>query len=639
MLMQLKNPRLYVMALAEAAIFTMAIFGAYLLRFEFVLKTHEIERIGLILTWLVPLKLAVFFTFGLYKGMWRYSSLHDFWRLAQATLSSSLLAVVIVLFLYRFSDFSRAVFLLDAILTFVMTGAFRVLIRTWYGFTCGSSAYHAIGLPWLTKKNDLKKIFIIGAGDSGEKILREIFDNPGIAYEVAGFLDDDPSKKGRALHGVPVLGPVDGLPQLLDKFNVDQVFISAPSATGPEMRRIVDICKGCSISFKTLPGIGQIMDDKVSIKALRDVNYEDLLRRLPVHLDNTGIEEYLTGKKVMVTGAGGSIGSELCRQLIRFDPERLILVDAGEAYLYDIQMELRHELSFDACHAVLARVQNQGIMEEVFKSYHPDVVFHAAAYKHVPILERNPWEAIFNNVLGSRVVTGLAEKYETKRLVLVSTDKAVRPTNVMGASKRIAELILQSMQNGFTQFMAVRFGNVIASSGSVIPLFLKQIANGGPVTVTHPEVTRYFMTITEAAQLILQAGALGRGGEIFVLEMGTPVKIAEMATDLIRLAGKEPGRDIKIVYTGLRPGEKIYEELITRGEDVTRTRHNKIMVLQHNGRWDWNGSGSQERFRVWLDGELEELSRIADTFDACAIKKKLSELVREYTAQETECVL
>jgi FlaA1/EpsC-like NDP-sugar epimerase len=223
--------------------------------------------------------------------------------------------------------------------------------------------------------------------------------------------------------------------------------------------------------------------------------------------------------------------------------------------------------------------------------------------------------------------------------VLVSTDKAVRPTNVMGASKRIAELILQSMQNGFTQFMAVRFGNVIASSGSVIPLFLKQIANGGPVTVTHPEVTRYFMTITEAAQLILQAGALGRGGEIFVLEMGTPVKIAEMATDLIRLAGKEPGRDIKIVYTGLRPGEKIYEELITRGEDVTRTRHNKIMVLQHNGRWDWNGSGSQERFRVWLDGELEELSRIADTFDACAIKKKLSELVREYTAQETECVL
>ena len=415
MLVQLKNPRTYVMALAEAAIFAMALFGAYLLRFEFVLKTHDIKQIEFILIWLVPLKLAVFFALGLYKGMWRYSSLHDFWRLAQATLFSSLFAVLIVLCLYRFSNFSRAVFLLDAMLTFVMTGAFRVLIRTWYGFTSGSSARHVIGLPWLTSKNDLKRVFIIGAGDSGEKILREIFCNPAIAYEVAAFLDDDPSKQGRSLHGVPVLGPVDKLPQLLHKFNVEQVFISAPSATGPEMRRIVDICKGCKVSFKTLPGIGQIMDGKVSIKALRDVNYEDLLRRLPVQLDNTGIKEYLTGKSVMVTGAGGSIGSELCRQLIRFDPGRLILVDAGEAYLYDIQMELRHELGFDACHAVLARVQNKGIMEEVFKSYLPEVVFHAAAYKHVPLLERNPWEAIFNNVLGSRVVTGLAEKYQTNR--------------------------------------------------------------------------------------------------------------------------------------------------------------------------------------------------------------------------------
>jgi len=432
---------------------------------------------------------------------------------------------------------------------------------------------------------------------------------------------------------------VDNLPAVLARRSIDQVIISIPTATGSEMRRIVNICKSSGVSFKTLPAIGQILDDKVSIKALRDVNYEDLLRRRPVELNSKGIQDYLGGKRVMVTGAGGSIGSELCRQLIRFEPGELILVDAGEENLYDIQMELRHELGFKSYSAILAKVQNHHLMEDIFSSYRPEVVFHAAAYKHVPMLERNPWEAIFNNVIGSRVVMEMALKYKAERFVLVSTDKAVRPTNVMGASKRLAELVLQSMQNGNTRFMAVRFGNVIGSSGSVLPLFRKQIANGGPVTVTHPEVTRYFMTIPEASQLILQAGSLGRGGEIFILEMGTPVKIAEMAVDLIRLSGKEPGRDIEVVYTGLRPGEKIYEELITQGEDICRTVHDKIKVLKCNGEWDWNGFGSLKNFQATLDKEIANFHIFTKTHDPTAIKRMLSTLVPEYAAQETECVL
>jgi FlaA1/EpsC-like NDP-sugar epimerase len=628
------------MALIESAIFAMAYTGAHLLRFEFHVTPLDFRQIMLVLPWLIPSKLVVFYALGLYKGMWRYTSLRDFWLLAQGCFFSSLVVVAIVLFLYHFAGFSRAVFLLDGLLTFVMTGGARMAIRTYYSAKTGSRGGQVMGLPALkSMPRDRKRVVIIGGGGSGEKMLREIFDNPHLSYEVVCFLDDNPGKKGRAIHGVPVLGPVDYLPRVVEDRKIDQVFISAPSATGPEMRRILDTCKGCEIPFKTLPAIGQILDGKVSIKALRDVNYEDLLRRAPVHLDTEGIQDYIRGRTVMVPGGGGSIGSELCRQLIRFDPERIIVVDAGEANLYSIQMELRHELKFDACHVILARVQNRPIMEEIFRTYRPDVVFHAAAYTHVPLLERNPWEAVFNNVVGSRVVMEMAAKYEAERFVLVSTDKAVRPTNVMGTSKRLTELILQCMHGSSTRFMAVRFGNVLASSGSVIPLFQKQIEHGGPVTVTHPDVTRYFMTIPEAAQLILQAGAMGNGGEIFVLEMGTPVKIADMAKDLIRLSGKEPGRDIEIVFTGLRPGEKLFEELITSGEDVTRTKHEKIMVLHQNGHWNWNGFSTQERFSQWLGHELDELCRAAESHDGCAIKRKLKQLVPEYTPQEADCVI
>jgi FlaA1/EpsC-like NDP-sugar epimerase len=471
----------------------------------------------------------------------------------------------------------------------------------------------------------------VGAGGAGEKMLREIFDNPHLDYHVMGFLDDDRSKWGRSLHGLTVFGGVDRLPEVAGWENIDEVLIAIPGATGAQMRRVIDMCKSCNIRYRTLPQIGAIIDGKVSIKTLRDVRYEDLLRRSPVSLNTEEISRYLQGKQVLVTGAGGSIGSELCRQIIRFDPQKLILVDSSETALFNIQMELQHELNFPRYQGILSHVQDQPLMDMVFCTYRPHLIFHAAAYKHVPLLENNPWEAISNNVFGSRVVMDLAVKYQAERFVLVSTDKAVRPTNVMGASKRLAELILQSRQGNGVRFMAVRFGNVIGSSGSVLPLFRRQLEQGGPITVTHPEVTRYFMTITEAAQLILQAGGLGEGGEIFILEMGTPVKIAKMTEELVRLSGKEPGRDVEIIFTGLREGEKLYEELITQGEGIVHTSHEKILVLRPDG---WNGKNNQDEFTQWLDTELEDFNRIVNIHNAQAIKSKLSEMLPEYVVQQ-----
>jgi FlaA1/EpsC-like NDP-sugar epimerase len=636
MLRQLKNPRFHAMIVIDAVGFTTALILAYGFRFEFNLTCVQTQAILAMLPVFVAGKLVVFWFFKLYKVMWRYSSLGDVWRLAQACMVSTLLSVSIVVYSTTFQGCSRSLFLLDGILTFLLAGGIRVAVRFCHAILTGRQEIHGLSFRSGNSGRVPKRVVILGAGAAGEKLLREIFDNPHLNYRVAGFLDDDPGKRGRAIHGVPVLGLIDKLPAVIRKREIEQVFISMPSATGAQMRRVVEICKDCNISYKTLPAIGQIIDGNISVKTLRDVNYEDLLRRQPVTLDEIGIENYIKGRKVLVTGAGGSIGSELCRQLTRFHCEKLILIDAGEANLYGIQMELRHELNFGAYHPVLAKVQDKRIMENVFRTYRPDIVFHAAAYKHVPLLERNPWEAIFNNVVGSQVVIDMASEYEAKKFVLVSTDKAVRPTNVMGTSKRVAELLLQSAQSNGTRFMTVRFGNVLASSGSVVPLFHKQIEHGGPVTVTHPEVTRYFMTIPEAAQLILQAAAMGEGGEIFVLKMGTPVKIVDLATDLIRLSGKMPGRDIEIVYSGLRPGEKLYEELITGGEDVVRTSHEKIMLLKCKGKLNGNGVHQRQDFGNRLKYELEDLCRIAKTYDACAIKGKLKQLVPEYNPEDMD---
>ncbi len=629
---QWKNPHLYLMLLADAALFAGALVLAYLFRFEFALDAFFARQLRAICAPVLLVKLCTFFLFGLYQGMWRYTSTRDFWRLLQASATSTLLIMAFIFVFYRFEGgYSRAVFLIDGGLTFLFTGGLRMAIRTF------CARYDRTGQPLFVPPAQRKRILIVGAGAAGEKILREIIENDHLPYRVAGFVDDDPKKHGRSIHGVRVLGPLSELARIAVEQQAEEVLIAVPSATGDQIRRIVAVCKACRIAYKTLPGIGELIDGRVSIKTLRDVNYEDLLGRAPVQLDMGEIQGYLDGKTVLVTGCGGSIGAELCRQIVRFRPRMLILVDAGEANLFHIEMEMHAELGADRCRAVLGRVQDGNLMASVFQRYRPQVVFHAAAYKHVPMLEKNPWEAVSNNIIGSRVVMELACRFAVERFVLVSTDKAVRPTNVMGASKRVTELLLHSFPGAVTRFMAVRFGNVVGSSGSVIPVFRNQIEQGGPVTVTHPEVRRFFMTIPEAAQLILQAGGMGQGGEIFLLKMGTPVKILDMARDLIRLSGREPDRDVKITFTGLRDGEKLYEELITAGEGIVATRHEKIMVLRPDS---LPGSAAPgETGAPPLEAHLAELYAAADRFDAPAIRRKLGEIVPEYSPQPNAGVL
>jgi len=632
MYFQIKNPKTYLMIFSDVLIFALSIIISYLFRFEFSLSPFYIQQIKTVLLWIIPLKIIVFLFSGVYRGMWRYTSIRDFWLLARACLLSTLLILAVILYMGDFQGYSRAIFIIDGVLTFLLIGGKLMAIRSYFAGYANPKTREGL-FPKVT----YKKVLIIGAGAAGEKILREIIENYQLPYKVVGFIDDDPDKKGRSIHGTPVLGDVDNLPDILEKENVQEILIAIPSASGEQIRHVVEACQKCAVSYKIVPGIGDLIDGRVSVKALRDISYEDLLGRKPVQLDITGIRNYLDGKTVLITGCGGSIGSELCRQVIKYQPNSIILLDSSESNLFNIQMELQNEQYFHHCEAVLAHIQNRQLMNDIFKKYKPQVVFHAAAYKHVPMLEKNPWEAVFNNIVGSRMVMEMSLKHQVERFVLVSTDKAVRPTNVMGTSKRVTELIMQSLQGNGTRFMAVRFGNVVGSSGSVIPLFRRQIEQGGPVTVTHPEINRYFMTIPEASQMILQAGAMGEGGEIFVLRMGTPVKISDMARDLIRLSGKEPDVDIKIVFTGLREGEKLYEELITVGEDILPTGHEKVMVLRSNE----HSSDVQFLLKTKekLNKAIDDLAKEAQSHDGKTIKKKLKEIVPEYTPQENEAVL
>lgn len=628
---QFKNPNFYLMVITDALIFIIALYSSYLFRFDFTFANIDFSQIGNLLFWIVPLKVLIFFSVGLYRGMWRYTSVRDFWLLAQACFLSTLLIMVILLAVNRFEGYSRSVFIADGMFTFVMTGGVRMAIRSFFAvFGNQMTSIH----PSLM--TNLTRVLIIGAGDAGEKILRETIDNYKLNYEVIGFIDDDEQKQGRTIHGVRVLGTVDRLPKILKRETVHQILIAVPSASGDQIRRIVETCQKCNVSYKILPGIGDLIDGRVSVKLLRDISYEDLLGRSPVQLNIKDIRNYLDDKTILITGCGGSIGSELCRQVIKYQPHKLVLLDSSESNLFNIHMEILNEHFYRNCEAILGQVQDENLMKNIFEKYKPEVVFHAAAYKHVPMMEKNPWQAVFNNIIGSRVAMEMAIQYHVDRFVLVSTDKAVRPTNVMGASKRVTELIMQCQQGNGTRFMAVRFGNVVGSSGSVIPLFRRQIEQGGPVTVTHPEINRFFMTIPEASQMILQAGTMGEGGEIFILRMGTPIRIADMARDLIRLSGKEPDMDIKIVFTGLREGEKLYEELITVGEDILPTDHKKVMVLKSNG--FFNGASNPQEARKYLYDKLDHLATMANQHDARGIKIKLKEIVPEYIPQENESV-
>jgi FlaA1/EpsC-like NDP-sugar epimerase len=624
MLQQLKNRNFYVILGGDLVLFASSLILAYGLRFSLDIPDKEWARIFHLLPFLLPVKAAVFLLMGVYRGMWRYTSVPDAIRLAKASVLATLTVMTALTVTQQFYGYSRSVFLADCIFTLFFCGGFRMVIRI-----LGTNKRSMLKF-WDREPEDSLpvrhvRLLIIGAGDAAASIIREIQGNPHSHYDVVACIDDDVRKHGQMLLEVPVRGPIDKLLFLVNRFQADEILIAMPSVAGGEMKRIVGVCKASGLPFKTLPSLGLLVDGKVTVSDVREVEYEDILGRPPVQLDFAGIGRCLTGKTVAVTGAGGSIGSELCRQILRFKPAALVLIEANEFNLYQIERELLIESRFDALRPVLGRVQDRALMANVFDRYRPHAVFHAAACKHVPMVELNPREGVVNNVRGSQVMMDVAEEYGVERFVQVSTDKAVRPTNVMGASKRVAEIALQSRVPGKTRFMAVRFGNVLGSSGSVIPLFRKQIRAGGPVTVTDPEMTRYFMMIPEACQLILQAGAMGEGGEIFILEMGTPVKIADMARDMIRLSGKVPDQDIQIVYTGLRPGEKLYEELITQGEGIVATAHEKIMVLRRDE--SGHEAGTMDR---QVRAKIDRLAEAADTFETDRIKAALRDLVPEY---------
>lgn len=511
----------------------------------------------------------VFWWTGLYRGLWRFASLPDLWNIARAVVYGAG-GIGLALFLYdRLGHVPRSVLLVYPLLLFVLLGAPRILYRYWK-----DSRFD------LERRGERKRVLVLGAGRAGEMLVREIL-RVG-QYVPVGFLDDDRRLRGARVHGIPVLGDLDRLPEIAHEVAADMLLIAMPSVSAPAMRRVVGLCERTQLPFRTVPRLQDVVSGRSAFNELKEVAIDDLLGRDPVELDWTAIRQGLSGKRVLVTGGGGSIGAELCRQAARLGAGTLAIVDASEYNLYRIERELRAEFPELDLQLTLGDVVDPATTEQVFRQARPEVVFHAAAFKHVPLLQRQVREAFRNNVLGTECVAQAAARYQSAIFVFISTDKAVNPVNVMGATKRVAELYCEWMsRRTATRFITVRFGNVLDSAGSVVPLFREQIARGGPVTVTHPEITRYFMTIPEACQLIFQAAVLGRGGEVFVLDMGEPVRIRDLAEQMIRLAGKLPDRDIAIVYTGLREGEKLFEELFHAGEQLTDTKHAKIFLAQH----------------------------------------------------------
>lgn len=620
------SKNLFIVLLLDIVLLCASFYLAHLICFDFI-KTQWVDISFLrLLPYVLGCKILCFYLFDLYRGMWRYTSLNDLMNIIKASIIATFIIIAYVLYLTRFDRISRSVFVIDWCLTVMFIAGLRLFVRL-----CFEEFTEKITLQDV--KYALLKVFrknagrgkgalIIGAGDYGQKVCREFNENPSVRSHVLGFLDDDRSKIGRKIHGVPVLNVIDGVEQTIKSTGAEDVIIAIPSLSADRMRQIVELCKKADVNFKTIPNLGELINGKIDVTSIRKVEYRDLLGREPVKLDQEQIGKYLGGRRVLVTGAGGSIGTELCRQICRYSPEKIILFERAESALYEIDLELKKNFQDVEVVPVLGDIQNLKELEKVFNLVQPDIVFHAAAYKHVPMLEGHPWKAVENNVFGTKNLIEITRAFKCDKFVFVSTDKAVNPTNVMGTSKRISELLVQESScapDCKTAFMTVRFGNVIGSVGSVIPLFKKQIEDGGPVTVTHPDIIRYFMLIPEACQLILQAGAMGKGGEIFILEMGEPVNIDNMARDLIRFSGFEPDVDIKIEYIGLRPGEKLYEELMTDLENVIPTDHKKIMVLNTN-------CVNMEA----LNGKLDRLKEMAEARDGQGIRNLMMEMIPEY---------
>lgn len=553
---------------------------------------------------------GLFYLFKLYKSLWQYASISELLNVLKACVIGGLMLFLVInpILHINFDVILMPFYIL--LLVFFIGGirfAYRVVRRD-RRFTLQ-----------LQSKSKWKNVLIVGGGDAGSTVIRELQINEDVKLRPVGVIDDDKSKQGRTLHGVDVVGTRHDIVRVVEEKNVDEILVSIPSMNGKEMKQILDICQKTPCKLKTMPGLYQLINGEVDIRKIRDVEIEDLLGRDPVETNLEEISNFIHGKVVLVTGGGGSIGSELCRQIASFNPKTLIIVDIYENSAYDIQNELKamYGKGLDL-KVIIASVRDFSRIKQIFKQYHPQIVYHAAAHKHVPLMEASPQEAIKNNVFGTLNVAKCAHEFKVSRFVLISTDKAVNPTNIMGASKRLAEMIIQSLnEHSRCEYVAVRFGNVLGSNGSVIPLFKRQIENGGPITVTHPDIIRYFMTIPEAVELVLQAGAMARGGEVFVLDMGEPVKIVDLAKGLIRLSGLELGKDIDIKYTGLRPGEKMFEELLLSEEGLLKTANKKIFI----------GRPPVESFER-LQHHLDQLKCVLS--DDKLVRERMKEIVTTY---------
>lgn len=569
----------------------------------------------------ILMTISIFCAFGLYKSLWRYASINEMISIIMASFWSNV-GFYMAYWLFQIT-LPRSVYIINTFILMVLIGGVRFSYRLVRRLRADGKQL------WKSRRGESIHVLILGAGEAGYLISKEITNQHNGKRRIVGFLDDDHHKQSKYINGFKVLGRLDAIEKTVNTFEVDEIVLAMPSIKNADKKAILERCKKLGISLKILPSLTQLIEGKVSIQQIRPVEIEDLLGRDSIRLDNPRIKDYITGHVVLVTGGGGSIGSELCRQIAQLKPKMLLILDIYENNAYEIQNELLREHS-DLCLKVLiGSVRDRKRLEYIFGHYKPQLVFHAAAHKHVPLMEKSPFEAIKNNTLGTFNTAEIAAQHGVKRFVLISTDKAVNPTNIMGASKRLAEIAIQTLNQAYsqTEFVAVRFGNVLGSNGSVIPLFKKQIAKGGPVTVTHPDIIRYFMTIPEAVQLVLQAGSMASGGEIFILDMGEPVRIVNLAEDLIRLSGFEPYKDIDIQFTGLRPGEKLFEELLLAEEGIQETHHDKIFIgkplkLEKNL--------IQQSFdNIQLAIEAEDLKQL---------EKNVKELIPKYTGKKCEDV-
>lgn len=605
--------RLIALGLIDAIIIAVSVIFAYLLRFDFSIKPQYVSAIPYVITTNVVIILFAFARLKIYRRVWQYASIGELVSLVKGVTIAQFVFYVFHSIIRESMPtpiVPRSIYILSWILIILGIGGSRFAWRMFRDSYLKIQPHH-------------RRTLIIGAGKAGVLIAKELKHSPDSDLYPVAFIDDDQNKWNLEVLGLPVLGGREYIPEVINKHSIQKIVIAIPSASRADIAKIIEICKSTKTKIKILPRVADLINSKVSVSMIREVSVDDLLGRDPVQVDLKEIAGYVTDQVVLVTGAGGSIGSELCRQIAPFSPKKLLLLGHGENSIYDIEMELSKKHPGLNLKTVIASIQDRDRIAKVFETYRPSVVFHAAAHKHVPLMERNPAEAVKNNVFGTRNVAECAHQFGAARFVMISTDKAVNPTSVMGVTKRVAEMIVGGLaRTSHTKFVAVRFGNVLGSRGSVIPLFKQQIREGGPVTVTHPEMIRYFMTIPEASQLVIQAGALAKGGEVFILDMGKPVKIADLARDLISLSGFEPEKEIKIVYTGIRPGEKLFEEILTNEEGISVTTHNRIFI-----------GGPQDYPREQLQFMLKKLEQIATKGfiqNAPEIKELLKQIVPGY---------